>query len=48
MIDNHNYIKIIDFGEAKIVDSYEGDSNSYGEFLQRSSSSNILGNISDG
>ena len=27
MIDNNKYIKIIDFGEAKIVDNYETASN---------------------
>ena len=29
MIDEQGYIKIIDFGEAKIVDSYESSTNSY-------------------
>jgi serine/threonine protein kinase len=30
MIDDRGYIKIIDFGEAKIVDSYEKPGSSQG------------------
>ena len=26
MLDEHNYVKLIDFGEAKIVDNYETES----------------------
>ena len=41
MIDARSYIKIIDFGEAKIVDNYEEESKmssgSYGNRMETSS-----------
>jgi len=41
MLDNQSYIKIIDFGEAKIVDNYEEESkfsnSSYGNRNETSS-----------